>query len=91
MDIDITPRSLQIFLAYAGDAKNWGGISLWDGNVRSTQEDKGNLTQLKKAGLVTTWNEKNPSSDPGEQPTLTWIEFTQPGRALAAEHGIEID
>ncbi|ART70536.1 hypothetical protein BTO20_20120 [Mycobacterium dioxanotrophicus] len=78
---DITARSLELFLDYARDADNWGGTPLVGGNVGGSREDNGNLTQLKQAGLVTTFNH-----DPGD----TWIRFTEAGRALAAEHGVEM-
>lgn len=78
---DITERSLELFLAYAEDAGNWGGTPLVGGNVGGSKEDRGNLTQLKKAGLITTF-----SDEPGSH----WIRFTDTGRALAAQHSVEI-
>ncbi len=77
----ITPRSMELFLAYAADAGNWGGSPLVGGNVGGAKEDRGNLTQLKQAGLITTFS---------DEPGSTWIRFTDAGRALATEHGIEI-
>ncbi|MEB3023387.1 MULTISPECIES: hypothetical protein [Mycolicibacter] len=78
---DITERSLELFLAYAQDAGNWSGTPLVGGNVGGSAEDRGNLTQLKRAGLIQT--------SPGER-GATWINFTEAGVALAAEHGIQI-
>jgi hypothetical protein len=78
---DITARSLELFLDYARDAGNWGGTPLIGGNVGGSVEDNGNLTQLKKAGLITTFS---------DEPRDVWIDFTDKGRELAAEHGIEI-
>jgi hypothetical protein len=78
MSTTITATSLALFLAYAKDAGNWGGSPLVGGNVGGSKEERGNLTQLKRAGLLTTFN------DDGD----TWIDFTEEGKALAAEHGV---
>lgn len=77
---DITDTSLELFLDYARDAGNWSGTPLIGGNVGGSKEDRGNLTQLKRAGLITTFEWE------GDK----WIDFTDAGRALAAEHGVEI-
>ena len=50
------------------------------GNVGGNKEERGNLTQLKKAGLITTF-----ASD-GD----TWIAFTAVGKEFAKTLGIEI-
>jgi hypothetical protein len=76
----ITERSLEVFRAYAQDAGNWSGTPLVGGNVGGSTEDRGNLTQLKRAGLIETFR-----SD-GE----TWVMFTEAGIALARSLGIEI-
>lgn len=76
----ITQDSLTVFLAYARDAGNWSGTPLVGGNVGGSKEERGNLTQLKKAGLITTFN------NDGE----TWVDFTPQGRGLASEHGISL-
>lgn len=78
----ITDTSLNLFLEYARDAANWNGTPLIGGNVGGTAADRGNLTQLKQAGLITTFSDR-----PGDH----FIEFTTAGQALAAEHGIKID
>lgn len=77
---EITETSLALFLAYAKDADNWGGTPLVGGNVGGAKEERGNLTQLKKAGLIQT------EFDEGN----TWLFFTDAGMALAAQHGIEV-
>lgn len=79
-DVAITEKSLEVFLMYARDAGNWGGTPLVGGNVGGGSEERGNLTQLKKAGLIQT------SSDDG----ATFVHFTPAGEALAAEHGLSI-
>ena len=80
MTVQITDTSLNLFLAYAKDAGNWSGTPCVGCNVGGTKEERGNLTQLKKAGLIQTF-----FSD-GD----TFIQFTDAGRALAAKHGIEL-
>lgn len=77
----ITDRSLEVFLAYARDAGNWSGSPLVGGNVGGSREDRGNLTQLKRAGLIQTLR-----SDGHD-----WVIFTEAGRALAAGHGVEVE
>ena len=59
--IPITERSKQLFIKYANDAGNWNGTPLVGGNVGGSKEDRGNLTQLKKAGLVETFTEEDAS------------------------------
>jgi hypothetical protein len=80
MEIKITEKSLQIFLAYARDAGNWGGSPLVGGNVPDSKEDRGNLTQLKKAGLITT------ETDEGN----VWLYFTEKGKKFASNYGIDL-
>ena len=70
----ITDESLKLFLEYAKDAGNWGG----EPPVWGSAQHRGNLTQLKRAKLVTTFKWEGES----------WIQFTEAGRALAAEHGV---
>lgn len=76
----ITAKSLALFLEYAEDADNWNGTPLVGGNVGGTKEERGNLTQLKRAGLIETFREYG----------VTWLDFTVLGKALAREHGIKI-
>jgi hypothetical protein len=76
----ITPQSLALFLEFARDAGNWDGQPLVGGNVQITKEERGNLTQLKVEGLLTTFT----------QDRLTWVTFTDAGRALAKQHGVEL-
>lgn len=78
--IKLTERSLAIFKDAAEDAGNWSGTPALGHNFTFNKEDRGNLTQLKRAKLLTTFK-----SD-GEE----WIQFTQLGHEFAAFHGIEI-
>lgn len=78
----ITKTSHDLFLAFARDAGNWSGSPLIGGNVGGSKEERGNLTQLKKAGLIETSND-------GEG--KDWLAFTDLGVDYAAEHGVEVD
>jgi hypothetical protein len=49
--------------------------------VTLTKSDRGNLTQLKRAGLLTT------ESDAGDE----YIIFTEAAVTLAAKHGITLE
>jgi hypothetical protein len=80
LKIKLTPRSLEIFKDACDDAGNWSGSPCLGHNFTFTKEDRGNLTQLKRAKLLTT------DKAEGEE----WIHFTQLGREFAAFHGIEI-
>jgi len=81
-DTNITPESLNVFLMYARDAKEWGG-NPWvtQGNVTLTKAQRGNLTQCIIAGLLTV-------CDDGED--CQYVSFTKEGEALALTHGVEI-
>jgi hypothetical protein len=81
--INITEKSKTLFLAYAKDAGNWSGNPLVGGNVHvfGDKEDRGNLTQLKRAGLLKTF----------VQDGLAWIEFTDLGLDYAKENGVDLD
>ena len=74
----ITEESERVFLAYARAAHNWAGNPLV--NVGGPKEERGNLTQLKKAGLLTTWVDEG----------CTWIGFTEAGRLYAAAYGVAL-
>lgn len=68
---NITEKSLQLFIAFAGDAANWNGTPL----VSLTAAQRGNLVQLKKAGLVRTF----------ESDGQTWLAFTALGYTFGCE------
>lgn len=80
--MNLTKKSIDLFVAYAEDADNWSGSPLVGGNVGGSKEDRGNLTQLKKAGLITT--------DYEQDDDCTWINFTDMGVEYAAALGITI-
>jgi hypothetical protein len=75
-EMAITKESERVFLRYAKDAGNWGGLPLVDGNPK----ERGNLTQLKKEGLITTFRDEG----------NTWLDFTAKGREFAATLGVII-
>jgi hypothetical protein len=73
--LKITETSKTVFKAYADDAANWSGSPLVGGNVGGTKEERGNLTQLKRAGLITTF----------ESDGHKWLSFTEAGFHYACE------
>lgn len=76
----LTEQSRALFVAFAEDADNWSGEPCVDaGNVPFGTAERGNLTQLKRAGLVTTF----------VYDRHTWIRFTAAGKAFAAECGVK--
>ena len=83
MSIEITEQSKALFVAYVEDAGNWGGVPLVGGNVINVSEqvDKGNLTHLKKLGLIET------SLD--DEDNTSWIIFTAAGKEYAATLGYD--
>jgi hypothetical protein len=72
----ITDASAKLFLEYAKDAGNWSGCPLVDGNAG----ERGNLTQLKRAGLVMTKRDEEGA----------WLFFTPAGIAYAATVGVDL-
>lgn len=82
MGVNITEKSKTLFIAYFKDAGNWGGTPLVGGNVGGTKEDRGNLTQLKKEGLIYTKID-------GDRSDLQWLYFTELGLQYAESIGLE--
>jgi len=78
---ELTTASLNTFLAYARDAGNWSDTPLVsDGNITCTKEMRGNLTDLKRKGLIII----------GDDGDGKFVVFTKSGSELAAQHGIEV-
>lgn len=77
----LTAASHDTFMMYAEDAGNWSG-NPWvsEGNIQPTKEQRGNLSDLVKKGLIEICD-----YEPG-----TYIEFTEAGKAYAAANGIQI-
>ena len=65
---------------YADDAINWSGNVPIGGNVGGSKEDRGNITQLKQEGLITTFDYEG----------WTWVAFTEKGREYAKALGIDL-
>lgn len=76
----VTETSQKVFIEYAKDAGNWGGTPMVGGNVGGSKEERGNLTQLKRAGLITTFRHDG----------LMWVQFTEAGKVYAKELGIDL-
>lgn len=74
-EINVTEKSKALFIAYAKDADNWGGTPPVGGNVGGSAEDRGNLTQLKQAGVLVTFRSDG----------MTWVEFTEVGKQWIKE------
>jgi len=75
----ITEQSKQVFIAYWNDRGNWSDTPLVGGNVGGGKKERGNLTQLKRAGLIVTWVDEG----------LTWLEFTGLGKVFAQDLGLK--
>lgn len=74
----LTPESHALFMELAEDASYWSSMVPTGGNVGMTKQQRGNLTQLKRAGLLITQREDD----------ATWVLFTEKGVAYAKEHGV---
>lgn len=83
MTILLTDASIALFLRLADDAGNWGGTPMIGegSNVATTKEERGNLTQLKRAGLITTF--KDDGND--------FVAFTPAGVEYAAKNNIDVN
>lgn len=67
-----------MFIDLAKDSSNWSGTPMFQG----TQKQKGNLTDLKKRGLIETWVE-----DDG----CIFVKFKPEGISYAATIGLLIE
>jgi hypothetical protein len=79
--VKITDTSRELFAELAADAGNWGGTPLLDGNVGTDRHTRGNLTQLKKAGLISTFTDEDRN---------TFVEFTHAGAEYADILGFDL-
>lgn len=73
---DLTPASLALFRELAGWAGDWSGTPLVD----LTASQRGNLTDLKRNGLLTTFDDDG----------CLFAMFTQAGVDLAASIDIDL-
>ena len=77
----LTPETLAVFLSFAHISSQ----EERDPEVAATsRQDKGHITNLKKAGLITTYVCN------GDELRILWASFTDKGKALAADHGIYV-
>jgi len=74
MTDNLTTPSIELLRLLAEDAINWGGTPVYGHNVQSDHERNGNLTDLKKKGLLATDDEIMH----GER--IVWVHFTATGR-----------
>jgi len=74
---DLTPASVALFISLAKEAGDWSGTPLID----ISKEERGNLTQLKRAGLLTTTRDSDRNM---------FANFSDAGIKLASENGIKI-
>ena len=70
-DDEMTDATLKLFKGLVESSSSWNGEPLFEG----TKEDRGNLTDLKKRGLVETF------TDDG----CLWVSFTEAGAEKAVE------
>ena len=75
----LTEKSQKLFTELAKDAGNWGGEPWLDGSA----SDCGNLTDLKKNGLVTSRAARDSAGG-------TFVTFTVAGKLFAKSLGIEV-
>ena len=75
--MELTEESKKLFMHFAKDSFNWKGQPMLDIN----KEQRGNLTQLKKADLVYTF----------ETDGCWFVGFTDKGLSYANENGIDIE
>lgn len=75
MDTTLTPASTDLFTRLVDDAGNWSGTPL----VEITWQERGNLTDLKRAGLLST------QIDRGD----VFAYFTAKGIELAKTMGLD--
>lgn len=69
----LTTESTNLFISFVEDAPNWSGQPMVD----ITKEQRGNLSDLKRKGLVETFRDEG----------CDWIIFTPSGTAFASELG----
>ena len=78
--IELSPNALSLFRLYWQDAGNWSGTPMLNGNVSllGSKEDRGLITHLKMAGLITTF------SDEG----CSFLSFTDKGKKFGESIGL---
>ena len=77
MNNELTDTSAKLLTDLIADAGNWSGMPPLDGTVKTDNALRGNVTDLKKKGYIST------DFDEG----CTWVIFTEKAVEFAAEHG----
>ena len=72
----LTTETQNLFISLVEDAPEWGGQPLID----ITKEQRGNLSDLKKKGLIETFRDEG----------CDWAIFTPAGTELASKLGYEL-
>ena len=72
----LTTETQNLFISFVEDAPNWGGQPMVD----ITTSQRGNLSDLKRKGLVETFRDEG----------CDWINFTPVGVSYAAELGYKL-
>ncbi len=72
----ITTETQNLFISFVKDAPNWSGQPMVD----ITKEQRGNLSDPKRKGLVETFRDEG----------CDWINFTPAGVSYATELGYEL-
>ena|ERR1700756_4048216 len=75
MDTNLTAASTVLFTSLVDDAGNWSGTP----EINVTPAQKGNLTDLKRAGLLTTQMDRG----------IAFAYFTRKGVELARSLGLD--
>ena len=78
---EFSPGAIDLFKLIVEDAADWSGNP--GPNLEFTKEEKGYLTKLKKAGVLST------VVDDAEP--IVWVTFHQPAADLAKELNIRFD
>ena len=76
----LSPETLALFIVLVEDAGNWSGQPMigQGANVATTKETRGNITDLKRKGLVTTYKDRGD----------TFVAFTPAAKELAVSLGL---
>lgn len=85
--VGLTPASEEVFKEFLYDAPNWSGTP-WvsGGNIELTKEQRGNLSDLVKKGLV-----EIKEADMGDGRTMSYVKFTENGKRVAEGFGFRTD
>lgn len=81
----LTQESYTLFMDLAEDALEWSGQP----PVDITKEQRGNLTDLKRKGLIVTETEMLEMAVGGKR-KLEWVQFTAKGIEYAKQLGFDL-